>query len=288
MLYNMKDVLHIAQAKQFALPAFNISSLPMLIAVIETAEEMNAPVILEVHPEELTFVTPAFMETMKKFAVDAHVPVVLHLDHGSSFEDIKKAIACGFTSVMIDGSLLPFEENIALTCNVVHYAQGYNVSVEAELGTIGTTGTSMEGGNTNIVYTDVQQAISFVEQTHIDSLAVAIGTAHGIYPKDVAPELQIALLKEIRGHITIPLVLHGGSSNRDVEIEQCVLDGICKVNISSDIKSVFFATLRNVVREHDHWYEPNQIYPPCMEKVKEVVAHKIRLLHAEGKAILYR
>lgn len=288
MLYTMNDALCVAKEHHFAIPAFNISSLPIFLSVIQTAEALQAPVIVEVHPDELRYVTPPFVETMKKAARDASVPVVLHLDHGGCFEDVKLAVACGFTSVMIDGSTLPFEENVLQTQRVCEFAHEVGVSVEAELGTIGQIGTAMEGGTTKIIYTDPLQAALFVERTGIDSLAVAIGTAHGIYPKGFVPKLQLDLLKEIQNTVSVPLVLHGGSSNDDKEVEEAVRIAISKVNISSDVKSAFFKKLREVLREHPDWYEPNQIYPSCMEAASEVITHKIRLFHADGKCELYQ
>ena len=287
MLYKMKEVLQIAQKNNFALPAFNISSLPMLLGVVETAERLHAPVILEVHPDELSYVTPAFIETMKKIAHTSPVPIVIHLDHGSCFQDVELTIACGFTSVMIDGSTLPYDENVKQTKEVVEFAHKHGVSVEAELGTIGKIGTSLEGGCSHIVYTDPQQAKEFVECTGIDTLAIAIGTAHGIYPKGFTPKLQLDLLKEIRRIVDIPLVLHGGSSNADNEVETAVKLGICKVNISSDIKSAYFKEMRQVLDEHQDWIEPNQIEPYCIARASLVIEEKIKLFHADGKARLY-
>lgn len=288
MLYNMVELLKVAKEQQFAVPAFNISSLEIFKAVLETAEECHAPVIAEVHPDELSYVGAAFIETMKAAALHSTIPVVIHLDHGGSIEDVLRAIRCGFTSVMIDGSLLSYEENIAQTKEVVKLAHPIHVSVEAELGTIGQTGNSMEGGTQGVIYTDPMQALDFVKQTGIDSLAVAIGTAHGLYPKNFTPKLNLKLLETIHEIIDLPLVLHGGSGNPDHEVEASLAYGICKVNISSDIKSAFFRQLRKFVEEHPDAYEPNVIYPSCMDATKQVIRHKMELLHTINKAKYYQ
>lgn len=214
--------------------------------------------------------------------------MVIHLDHGGKFEEVLRAIRCGFTSVMIDASHMSYEDNIAITKKVVEVAHPSNVSVEAELGTIGTTGESYEGGTSSIIYTDPNQAKDFIEKTGIDSLAVAIGTAHGIYPKNMKPELKLDLLKTIRDTVDIPLVLHGGSSNPDKEIADSVKIGISKINISSDIKFAFYKKCREVLAENPKWIEPNAIYPPCIKAMREVVEFKMNLFNDIGKADLYR
>ena len=160
------------------------------------------------------------------------------------------------------------------------------VSVEAEIGTIGNNG-SAEGGAANIIYTDPEQAKHFVEETNIDSLAIAIGTAHGLYPKDKTPKLNIELLKELNQQIDKPFVLHGGSGNPDAEVSESVRYGVAKVNLSSDLKSVFFDALREVLSDNPEMYEPNAVYPYANKKVQEVVKHKMGVLNTIGKAELY-
>ena len=213
------------------------------------------------------------------------VPAVIHLDHGASYAQVITAIQAGFTSVMIDGSSLPFEENIALCQKVVEAAHAVNVSVEGELGTIGSTDAELEGGNV-IIYTDPEDAVKFVEATGVDTLAIAIGTSHGLYPKGMKPELKLDLLKEIKGKVSIPLVLHGGSGNPDKEIGESVTLGVNKINISSDIKAAYYEKMREVLKD-ESLREPNQIQPPCVEAMKEIAYHKIQLFQADGKAKLY-
>lgn len=288
MLYSMSDVLKVAQTNAFAIPAFNISSFEIVKAVLESAQELNAPVILEVHPDELSYIGEDFVDMMTMMAHKACVPVVIHLDHGACVADVLKAIRYGFTSVMIDGSTLPYKENVAQTKKVVAIAHALGVSVEAELGTIGNTGLSFEGGTSEIIYTDTDLAKSFVAETGIDSLAVAIGTAHGLYPKDFKPQLNLTLLKAIHDVVSIPLVLHGGSGNPDDEVEASTQVGICKVNISSDIKSAFFHQVRVYMKDYPMQYEPNAIYPSAVAALKEVVKHKFTLLHTIDKGGLYK
>ncbi|MBO0453076.1 ketose-bisphosphate aldolase [Candidatus Enterococcus murrayae] len=286
MLYTMKDLLSVAKENHFAVPAFNICSYDMMKAIMEEVEAQNAPVILEIHPDEIAYLNDEFVAAAKDYAHNSKVPVVIHMDHGGSVRDVMRAIRNGYTSVMIDASTQPYEENMKLTKEVVKLAHGVNVSVEAELGTIGNNG-SAEGGTANIIYTDPDQAEEFVKETGIDTLAVAIGTAHGLYPKDMTPKLNIDLLKELNERIDIPFVLHGGSGNPDSEVSEAVKYGVAKVNLSSDLKSVFFATLREILSNHPEMYEPGDVYPEANNKVKEVVKHKLSVLNAIGKADLY-
>ncbi|EUJ21905.1 hypothetical protein MAQA_00910 [Listeria aquatica FSL S10-1188] len=194
MLMTMKELLKVANENEFAVPAFNICSYDMLKAIMEEVEANEAPVILEIHPDEIAYLGDEFIATVKEYALRSRVPVVIHMDHGGTIQDVMRAIRNGYTSVMIDASTVPYEENVALTKEVVKLAHKVGVSVEAELGTIGNNG-SAEGGADSIIYTDPDQAEEFVKETEIDTLAVAIGTAHGLYPKDKKPELNIDLLK---------------------------------------------------------------------------------------------
>ncbi len=286
MLMNMKELLAVAHANYFAVPAFNISSNMLLSGVIQASEEKQSPLILAIHPEELKFVRPSFMKSVVEEATKATIPVCIHLDHGSSWGHIMEAIQCGFTSVMMDASLLPLEENIKICKEVVALAHSINVSVEGELGTIGTTGPEAEAGTDVIIYTNPDDVVNFVQATGVDTLAVAIGTTHGIYPKDKKPELRLDLLKKIASMVDIPLVLHGGSANPEDEIVAAVKLGINKINISSDMKDAFYQKCREVLAD-PHLREPNSISPPCIEAMKKVCHHKIDLFNAAGKAALY-
>ncbi|MEN2665959.1 ketose-bisphosphate aldolase [Listeria aquatica] len=286
MLMTMKELLKVANENEFAVPAFNICSYDMLKAIMEEVEANEAPVILEIHPDEIAYLGDEFIATVKEYALRSRVPVVIHMDHGGTIQDVMRAIRNGYTSVMIDASTVPYEENVALTKEVVKLAHKVGVSVEAELGTIGNNG-SAEGGADSIIYTDPDQAEEFVKETEIDTLAVAIGTAHGLYPKDKKPELNIDLLKTLHERLDIPFVLHGGSGNPDAEVSESVHYGVGKVNLSSDLKSVFFAEIHRVLNENKGMYEPNQVYPAANEKVKEVVRHKLKILNTIGQSKRY-
>ena len=286
MLMNMKDLLAVAHSNNFAVPAFNTSSNMILNGVLEASEENQSPLIVAIPPDELSFVRPSFIKMIIDEANKTSIPVTIHLDHGASMADIIEAIQAGFTSVMIDASSLPLEENIEISKKVAEIAHSVNVSVEGELGTIGTTGPEAEAGSDVIIYTNPADVVTFVEHTGVDSLAIAIGTSHGIYPKDKKPELKLDLLRQIRSMVDIPLVLHGGSANPEAEIAEAVKLGINKINISSDIKDAFYQKCRQVL-SNPVIREPNAIYPPCIAAMKEVAYHKISLFNAQGKAALY-
>lgn len=287
MLMNMKDLLTVAQKNHFAVPAFNIGSDQLLKAVMKTVKELKSPVILEMSPDEFNFVGYAQIQAMLYEATHTDVPVCIHLDHGDSYETVVRAIQAGMTSVMIDASKLPYEENVAITKKVVETAHIANVSVESELGTIGTTGNSIEGGTQGVIYTVPEEAKQFIEDTGIDTFACAIGTAHGIYPKDMKPKLRIDILKDITDQVSVPLVLHGGSSNKDEEIAEAVKNGICKINISSDIKVAFYEQARKTLNENPGYREPLEIYPAAMEACGKVCADKIRLFNSQDKVKCY-
>ena len=286
MLMNMKDLLAVANEHYFAVPAFNVSSNMILKGVIHTCEEMQAPLIIAIHPNELAFVEDSFVKAVLDEANKTTIPVCVHLDHGAEFGQILRAIRDGFTSVMIDGAHLPFEENIAITKKVVEVAHPLNVSVEAELGTIGTADDYGEAGSKEIIYTEVADAVKFIEETDIDCLAIAIGTAHGLYPKDRKPKLALDRLQEIKASVSIPLVLHGGSGNPDNEIAQAVKLGVNKINISSDIKDAFYKECREVLKDMN-LREPMDIYPKCIDAMNEVVRHKINLFDDADKVKYY-
>lgn len=287
MLLNMNQLLEVAKENHFAVGAFNISDSNLFRTVVEAAEENDSPAIIAVHPTELEYSKDEFFQYVVERVKNSPVPFVVHMDHGDSLASILRAIHCGFSSVMIDGSLLPFEENIKVTKEVVDVCHKIGVSVEGELGTIGSTGTSVEGGVTEVIYTDPADAKRFVEETGIDTLAIAIGTAHGIYPKGIKPKLRMDVLESIKEVVDIPLVLHGGSANPDEEIAQAVKIGIQKVNISSDYKYAYYKKCREILANTE-WWDPNVINPECIEAAKEVIKFKMNLFNSIGKAKLYR
>lgn len=288
MLISGKEILKVAKEQGFAVPAFNAGSGQLLNAVMEACEETQSPVMIAIHPDELSFLTDSFVSQVINLANNTKLPVCIHLDHGASYEQVLHAIQLGFTSVMIDASHLPYEDNVVISKKVADSAHAVGVSVEAELGTIGDTGNTVEGGVSEIIYTDPKVAQDFIEKTGVDSLAIAIGTAHGIYPKDMDPKLRLDILEETEKLTDIPLVLHGGSSNPNDEISKAVTMGVNKINISSDIKIVFANKLREVLNDgSDEIREPNVLFPPCMEETKKVAIEKIKLFKSEDKAKYY-
>ncbi|MBC2015390.1 ketose-bisphosphate aldolase [Listeria welshimeri] len=287
MLVNMKQLLEVAKENKFAVGAFNVADSNFLRVVVEEAEKNNAPAIIAVHPTELDFTKDDFFQYVLARIKNSPVPFVLHLDHGDNMGDVMRAVRCGFSSVMIDGSLLPFEENIRVTKEVVEVCHKLGVSVEGELGTIGKTGNSIEGGVSEIIYTKPEEAEEYISRTGVDTLAVAIGTAHGIYPKDKEPKLRLDILKEIKEVVNIPLVLHGGSANPDAEIAAAVEIGIQKVNISSDYKYAFYKKCREILSTTELW-DANAIYPECINAAKEVVKYKMELFQSINQVKKYQ
>jgi len=286
MLITGHRLLDVANEHSFAVPAFNISDWAMCQGIFEISEQLNAPLIIAIHPDELKHTGVDLMPAVIQRAHKSSVPVAIHFDHGTTYDQILLAIQSGYTSIMIDGSMLPFEENIALTKRAVDAAHAVGLSVEGELGTIGKTDGEAEDGTATIIYTVPDDAVHFVEVTGVDSLAVAIGTCHGIYPSWMKPELKLDLLKEIKSKVSVPLVLHGGSGNPDGEIAESVVLGINKINISSDIKVAYHEKMREVLQDRG-LREPNSIQPPCVAAMKETAAFKIELFEADGKAALY-
>ena len=286
MLVNGVKLLETARENRFAVPAFNISDHAMLNGVVEICEEKQAPLIVAIHPDEVSHVGRHFLASVISHAHAASVPVAVHWDHGASYEEVLAAIQMGFTSVMIDASLTPFEENVAVSRRVAEAAHVVGVSVEAELGTIGKTDGEAEAGTAEIIYTDPEDAVRFVQETGVDSLAVAIGTCHGLYPSWMKPEIKLDLLERIEAKVSVPLVLHGGSGNPDAEIGASVERGIAKINISSDIKAAYHDRMREILAD-SALREPNSIQPEPIQAMKKVAAHKIELFNADGKAYLY-
>jgi fructose-bisphosphate aldolase, class II len=287
MLTTGKAILDIANENSFAVPAFNISDWAMFQGIVEISEETDAPLIVAIHPDEVRHIGADLIPAIAARAHRASVPIAIHWDHGADFAQMLQAFQYGFTSVMIDGSLKPFEENIAVTKQVTDAAHVLGVSVEGELGTIGGNDSYAEAGAAEIIYTDPDDAVTFVEQTGVDSLAIAIGTFHGFYPAHLKPELKLDLLKEIKSRVSIPLVLHGGSGNPDDEIREAARIGINKINISTDIKVAYHDKMREVLGTDSKLREPNAIQPACIRAMQVVAAQKIELFGAAGKGSLY-
>ncbi len=287
MLMNMKELLEVAKENKFAVGAFNICDNLLFNCVMEAAEANNAPVIVELAPPEFDYVGEDFFTMVTSRMSKSKVPCVLHLDHGKTVDDCVKAIRCGFTSVMIDGSELSYEDNVEISRKVAELAACVNVSVEGEIGTIGAMSDSVEGGVENIEYTQPEQVIDFINRTNVDTLAIAIGTAHGIYPEGFVPKLRLDILKEVEKLKVRPLVLHGGSANKDEEIQEACKHGICKVNIASDYRKAFFCGVTKTLVEENPFWTPD-VFAYATQEAKKVITHKMQLFNSIGKADLYK
>ena len=281
-LVTTKQMLLDAQKGGYAVGAFNVENMEMVQAVIAAAEELKSPVIMQTTPGTLKYADPDyFYANVKTAAMKANVPVVMHLDHGSSFELAMKAFRAGYTSIMIDGSHGSFEENIEVSKKVADACHAADVPVEAELGKVGGKEDDLDGGDEN-PYTDPQQAKEFVEKTGIDSLAVAIGTAHGVY-KGI-PKLDVNRLSEIRKVVSIPLVLHGTSGVPDDAVKECISRGICKVNYATDLRIAFSKGVNEVLHENPDTIDPKKYNAKGREEVKEYVMSKMKVCGSVGKA----
>ncbi|WP_288735688.1 ketose-bisphosphate aldolase [uncultured Enorma sp.] len=283
MLTTVADLLAAAEEGSYTVGAYNVTESSMLRAVVEVAEECRAPAIIAAAVNEFEFAEPEFYAYARARLERSPVPLALHLDHGHSFGDCMRAIRAGFTGVMIDGSLLPYEENVALTRKVVEAAHEVGVSVEGEIGTIGAKTSEADDGVEGIHYTDPDDVEDFVSRTGVDALAIAIGTAHGQYPAGYEPHLKLDLISEIRSRTRVPLVLHGGSNNPDEEIEQACRLGLRKVNISSDFKVAYYRAVGAYLDATGDFY-PAKVLPHGMDEVKRVVRRKMELFGCMGRA----
>ena len=254
----------------------------MVQAVAAAAEELQAPVIMQTTPSTVKYADLAYFYANAKAAAEqVSVPVVIHLDHGNSFALAMRALRTGYTSIMIDGSHGTFEENIAVSKAVADACHPSGVPVEAELGKVGGKEDDLEGGEGN-PYTDPEEAGIFVEKTGVDSLAVAIGTAHGVY-KGI-PRLDVERLSEIREVVTIPLVLHGTSGVPDDAVRECIRRGICKVNYATDLRIAFSRGVKAYLKENPDVFDPKKYGAAGREEVKRYVMDKIRVCGSDGKA----
>ena len=271
-----------AQKGGYAVGAFNVENMEMVQAVVAAAEELKSPVMLQTTPSTVKYADlDVFYANAKALAEKASVPVAMHLDHGSSFELAMQALRAGYTSIMIDGSHDGFEDNIAVSKAVVDACHPSGVPVEAELGKVGGKEDDLEGGDGN-PYTDPQQAKEFVERTGIDSLAVAIGTAHGVY-KGI-PKLDVNRLSEIRQVVSIPLVLHGTSGVPDDQVRECIKRGICKVNYATDLRIAFTKGVKEVLEKAPDTIDPKKYNAAGREEVKKYVMSKMEVCQSVGKA----
>ena len=277
MLVSSKELLLDAKKNKYAVGAFNVENMEMVIAVLNAAEETKSPVIMQTTPGTIKYAGADFyFANIRAAAERANVPVVCHLDHGNSFETAVLAFHTGYTSIMIDGSKLNFEENISLTKSVVDVCHAGGVPVEAELGRVGGKEDELDNTKINNPFTDPDEAAEFVERTGCDSLAVAVGTAHGVY-KGV-PQVNFEVLSKIHELVDIPLVLHGTSGVPDEQVIKCINLGMCKVNYATDLRIAFTHGVKEYMKGSPEGFDPKKYGAFGIEEVKKYVLQKMELL----------
>lgn len=282
-LVNPMGFIGVARQKGVAIAAFNVHNLETIQAVVEAAAEERAPVMVQTTPGTLKHAGIAYVAAAVKVAAELHrIPVALHVDHCTSFEVIVQCIQHGYTSVMIDGSKLSYPENVALVKKVVEVAGAAGVPVEAELGKIGGTEDQMTVDEREATFTVPEEAQDFVNVTGINTLAVAIGTAHGEYKGE--PELDFERLTAIRKLVDIPLVLHGASGVPDESVREAIRRGICKVNIATELKIPMAKAIQEIFAQKPKENDPRNYMGAAKEAVKEVAREKIRLCGTSGLA----
>ncbi|MDD6190963.1 MAG: class II fructose-1,6-bisphosphate aldolase [Firmicutes bacterium] len=298
-LVTTKDMFAKALKSDYAVGAFNVNNMEIIQGIVEAACQENAPLILQVSAGARKYAKPAYLLKLVEAAViDTGVDVALHLDHGEDFEICRKCVDDGFTSVMIDGSKHPFEENIRITREVVEYAHAHGVVVEAELGKLAGIEDAVNVDARDATFTVPEEAAEFVEKTGVDSLAVAIGTSHGAYKFKGEPRLDFERLKEIHKLIPdTPLVLHGASTVMPEFVARCnqyggsipgaqgvpeemikeaAKYGICKVNIDTDLRLAMTAEIRRYIAENPSDFDPRKYLGPARDAIRDMVAHKIK------------
>ena len=306
-LVSTKEMFAKALNEDYAIGAFNVNNMEIIQGIVDAAQAENAPLILQVSAGARKYAKPAYLTKLVEAAIiDTGVDVALHLDHGEDFDICKKCVDDGFTSVMIDGSKHPFEENIALTKEVVEYAHAHGVVVEAELGKLAGVEDNIKVDARSATFTDPDEAAEFVERTGVDSLAIAIGTSHGAYKFKGEPYLDFERLKKIHALIPdTPLVLHGASSVLKEFVDRCneyggqipgaqgvpedmireaAKYGICKVNIDTDLRLAMTAEIRRVLVENPAEFDPRKYLGPGRDAITRMVQHKIKnVLNCSGK-----
>lgn len=282
-LITSKEMLLKAQKEGYAVGAFNAENMEMVQAIVEAAEELRAPVIIQTTPGTLNYGSPELFAAMvAEEAKKASVPVALHLDHGSSYELAARALKAGYTSIMIDGSKEPFEANVKLSSSVVKMAHAMGIPVEGELGTVGGKEDNHSVSESEKSYTDPAEAEEFAKRTQVDSLAVGIGNAHGFY-KGV-PELKFDILEETKKRVTIPIVLHGASGIPDEDVKKATGLGICKVNFATELRDAYSRGVKAYLAEHPDTFDPKKYGAAGRDEVKKLVLHKIEVCNCAGKA----
>lgn len=282
-LVSVKELLAKAEEGKYAVGAFNVNNMEIVQAILAAAEAEKAPVIMQASQGAIKYAGIEYIYALANLAASkSNVPMALHLDHGTSFDQCMQCIRFGFTSVMIDGSKLPLEENIALTNKVIEVARATGVSVEAELGKIGGTEDDIHVDEKDAFFTDPEEARYFVEKTGVDALAIAIGTAHGQY-KGV-PQLDFPRLEKIAGMVKAPIVLHGSSGVPDEAIQEAIRLGVRKVNIDTNIREAFTGACRQVLENNAKEIDPRKVLAPAREAATQIIREKIRVFGSSGKA----
>jgi fructose-bisphosphate aldolase class II len=276
-------LLERAMAGGYAVGAFNTNNLEITLSIVEAAAAERSPLILAVSPGAMKYAGVAYLAAIARVASEeVDVPMSLHLDHGTNLEEVRTALDHGFSSVMIDGSALPFEENVSLTREVVEMAHARGASVEGELGRLVGTEDLLSVSEREASMTDPDQAAEFVERTGIDALAVSIGNAHGWYKGE--PELDFVRLRRIREKVSVPLVLHGASGIPDEMIREACSIGVDKINIDTEVRDAFRRGVADFLQRNPEIIDPRKILTPAREAMREVVARKMRLFGCAGKA----
>ena len=276
MLVNSKILLQKAREEHYGVPAFNTSDLEMTMGIMKACEKLNSPVILATSERQIKFSNKKeIFEILKSFAEQSKVAVAIHLDHGMSFGQAKRCIDTGYTSVHFDGSLLDYKENVRLTKKVVDYARTKGVSVEGELGHIFTPKYLEDKTDRTKHFTNPYLAREFVKNTGVDSLAIAVGTAHGPYKGET--KIDFERLQAIAENVKIPLVLHGGSLVLAKDIRKAIGLGIAKINVNTELRLAFTNYLREYLPKHKKEYVPEEIMEGAIEEVQKICEEKIRI-----------
>ncbi len=281
-LVTSKEVLQIALAQRFAVGAFNANNMEMVQAIIETAHEERAPVILQVSQGAIRYAGLDYAVGLVKIAAaQVDVPVVLHLDHGTSYEQNVLCLRAGFTSLMFDGSKLPYEENIAITRKVCEIAHIAGIPVEAELGRVLQSTDGVTPEEVEAAMTDPDQAKEFVVRTGADSLAVAVGSVHAMKAREA--DLDISRIEAVRQKIGVPLVLHGSSGVKHESVVEAIEHGICKVNVATYLNQAFVRGMKEGFEKHPDEVDPRKYLSIARENVKEAVREKVRLFRSNER-----
>jgi fructose-bisphosphate aldolase class II len=281
-LVTSKEILQVALAERFAVGAFNANNMEMVQAIVEAAQEERAPVILQVSQGAIRYAGLDFAVGLVKIAADqADVPVVLHLDHGTSFDQNVTCLRAGFTSLMFDGSKLPYEENVAITKMVCDIAHIIGIPVEAELGRVLQSTDGVTPEEVEAAMTDPDQAREFIEVTGADSLAAAVGSVHAMKSRQAT--LDIPRIEAIRQKVGVPLVLHGSSGVKHESVAEAIEHGICKVNVATYLNQAFVRGMREGFDKHPDEVDPRKYLNISRENVKEAVREKIRLFKSNSR-----